>query len=186
MALMRIERVLALPGVVTASTMYIVQGAQGDRAELYFTSADGLTTRHIIDESEINTLVNNAIANFSAIEVAADITARDALTLTANAVVLVIDASDDATVASGAATYVWDNANTSWSKISEFATIDAVIDWANIANKPSSTVAAIDDAVAKRHAHANAAQLDKVNEDGNGDFTYNGANPLAAIAVSDW
>ena len=36
--------------------------------------------------------------------------------------------------------------------------------WAVITGKPNSAVADIDDAVAKRHAHANAAQLDKIGE----------------------
>lgn len=183
---MRIERVLALPGSVTASTMYVVQGVAADRAELYFTSADGLTTRHIIDESEITAIVTAAVASYSATEVVADIAARDALVLTANAVVLVIDATADATVATGAATYVWDNSGSSWTKVSEFESMDVVLDWANIANKPTATVGSIDDAVAKRHVHSNSTELDKIGEDGNGDLTYNGANPLAAIAVSDW
>ena len=46
------------------------------------------------------------------------------------------------------------------------------IAWAVITGKPSSTVANIDDAVTKRHAHANKAQLDKVGETG-GVMTYN-------------
>ena len=46
------------------------------------------------------------------------------------------------------------------------------IAWSVITGKPSSTVANIDDAVNKRHAHANKAQLDKVGETG-GVMTYN-------------
>jgi len=186
MSVLKIERVLALPATVTASTMYIVQATPAGRAELYFTSSDGLDTRHVIDETDVNSLVSSAIANFSAIEVVATIAARDALAPSVNTVALVIDATADVTVAIGAATYVYDAANTTWDKISEFATIDAVIDWANIANKPVSTVTAIDDAVTKRHAHANAVQLAKVGEDIDGNVTYNGFNPAAAIAVSDW
>lgn len=186
MALLRIERVLALPATLTASTMYVVQAALAGRAEVYFTDNAGTVARHIIDETDVNNIVSNAIANFSAIEVVANIAARDALVLSANAIVLVIDATADATVALGAATYVYDLATTTWSKISEFATIDAVINWSNIVGTPSSTVAAIDDAVAKRHVHANTAQLALVGEDVNGALTYNGINPEAYIAVSDW
>jgi len=186
MALLRIERVLALPSTVTPSTMYIVQATNATRAELYFTSADGLQTRHIIDEADINNIVNTALANFNSVEVVPNIAARDAMTLTANTVVLVVDATADPTVATGAATYVWDNANATWSKISEFATIDAVINWSNIVGTPTSLVADIDDAVAKRHVHSNKTQLDLIGEDVNGAFTYGGANPEAAIAVSNW
>lgn len=45
------------------------------------------------------------------------------------------------------------------------------IAWAVITGKPSSTVEDIDDAVAKKHAHANSAQLDKVGET-DGNLTY--------------
>ena len=45
------------------------------------------------------------------------------------------------------------------------------IAWAVITGKPSSAVADIDDAVAKRHEHANKAQLDKVGE-ADGVMTY--------------
>ena len=45
------------------------------------------------------------------------------------------------------------------------------IAWAVITGKPSSAVADIDDAVAKRHEHANKAQLDKVGET-DGVMTY--------------
>lgn len=46
------------------------------------------------------------------------------------------------------------------------------IAWSVITGKPTSTVANIDDAVTKRHAHSNKAQLDKVGESG-GVMTYN-------------
>ncbi len=45
------------------------------------------------------------------------------------------------------------------------------IAWAVITGKPKSTVEDIDDAVAKKHAHANSAQLDKVGE-ADGNLTY--------------
>lgn len=48
------------------------------------------------------------------------------------------------------------------------------IAWAVITGKPSSSVEDIDDAVTKKHAHANAAQLDKVGE-ADGVMTYGGS-----------
>lgn len=48
------------------------------------------------------------------------------------------------------------------------------IAWAVITGKPASSVEDIDDAVSKKHAHANAAQLDKVTE-ADGVMTYDGA-----------
>ena len=57
------------------------------------------------------------------------------------------------------------------------------IAWAVITGKPDSAVADIDDAVAKRHAHANAAMLDKINE-ADGVMTYDGAK-MATQAYAD-
>ena len=57
------------------------------------------------------------------------------------------------------------------------------IAWAVITGKPESAVADIDDAVAKRHAHANAAMLDKINE-ADGVMTYDGAK-MATQAYAD-
>ena len=61
MSVLKIERVLALPATVSPSTMYIVQATPAGRAELYFTSTDGLDTRHVIDEADVNSLVSSAI-----------------------------------------------------------------------------------------------------------------------------
>lgn len=185
MSLLRIERVLALPGTLTGSTMYIVKSATAPHAEVYFTDAAGTEARHVINKSEINTMISDAIASFSSIEVVADITARDALTPAANALVLVLDASADATVTTGAALYVYQLSNTTWHKVSEYESLDVVLDWASIQNKPTSTVADIDDAVAKRHVHANATTLDKIGENADG-ITFDGSNVEAFIANADW
>lgn len=60
------------------------------------------------------------------------------------------------------------------------------LDWANITNKPTSTVAQIDSAVANAHTHANKAQLDKIGEDGTGALTYNGQAVSAQWAATQW
>lgn len=52
----------------------------------------------------------------------------------------------------------------------------------DIEGKPSSTVAQIDDAVTKRHEHANKDRLDKINEGAGGVLTYNGEQ---YVRVSD-
>ncbi len=185
-ASMRIERVTALPGTLTASTMYIVKSAEAGFAEVYFSNNDGSEARHIINKSEINNMVTDAVTAFSNMEVVADITARDAISLTRNALVLVLDASGDVSVAAGAATYVYDLANTAWVKISEFESLDVTLQWTNIQGRPTSSSAAIDDAVAKAHVHANKAQIDLIGEDVTGKLTYNGANIEANVAVAAW
>ena len=54
--------------------------------------------------------------------------------------------------------------------------------WANIVGKPNSTAAEIDEAVSKRHEHANKAQLDKINVDEAGKMTFDGDNTVAYMS----
>jgi len=187
MSLLRIERVNALPGTLTANTMYLVKSATAGLADVYLVGSTVAEVRHIISKAEIDTLISTAVTNFNNIEVVADITARNALgaTLTRNALVLVADATGDATVTSGAALYIFNSGDDSWTKVSEFESLDVVLSWANIQDKPVSSVADIDSAVTQRHSHSNKTELDKVGE-ADGAFTYNGANPEAGIAVTEW
>lgn len=59
------------------------------------------------------------------------------------------------------------------------------INWSDIQGKPQSTVMAIDDAVAKRHTHANLAYLNKITEDISGQMLY-GNKGLKSRALADW
>lgn len=52
-----------------------------------------------------------------------------------------------------------------WQKIAESESLDVVVNWDSIQNKPSSTVADIDDAVTKKHEHSNKAVLDSLTYD---------------------
>jgi hypothetical protein len=63
--------------------------------------------------------------------------------------------------------------------------MDLIVNWADIQNKPTSSVADIDDAVTKKHTHTNKTQLDKVGEDGNGYFTYNSQN-YVVVGSTSW
>lgn len=183
---MHIERVTALPATLTPSAMYIVKATEAGLAEVYFSNSDGTEARHVINKSEINAMISTQLTNFSNIQVVADITARDALNPTRNVLALALDAAEDTTVTAGAALYVFDDATDVWHKVSEFESLDVVLQWDAIQGRPSSTVAQIDGAVSKAHTHANKAQLDKIGEDAQGNFQYNGAYIDANIAVSDW
>lgn len=112
--------------------------------------------------------------------IAADITARDALKdteeLKAGDKCWVIDASADDTVTKGAALYIvesisGDPATPTWKKISEAESLDTIVKWAAIQDKPTSTVTDIDDAVTKKHEHANKAVIDELTEGTIGDGT---------------
>jgi hypothetical protein len=85
----------------------------------------------------------------------------------------VIDATDDETVSAGGAEYLW--IGDWWIKISEAESMDLVATWADLQNKPSSSVADIDAAVTAKHAHSNKAVLDKLTEGANGLPLYDGA-----------
>jgi hypothetical protein len=110
--------------------------------------------------------------------IVADIAARNALSPTKNTQVLVLDATGDSTVASGAATYLYRVSTTSWIKLSEAESLDLILQWANIQGKPTSSPSAIDTAVGNSHVHnSNLTQLNKIGENADALFTYNNALP---------
>lgn len=174
MATFQIFKETALPGSLTANSIYLVTASNSNYVEIYVTDNTGTASRRVPTEADINSLITAALAGISAVEVVADIAARDALAPSKNTQVLVLDASADATVDSGAATYIWDNANTAWVKISEAESLDVVLEWSSIQNGPTSSPAQIDAAVTNSHTHTNKTQLDKINEDGDGFMTYDG------------
>lgn len=87
-------------------------------------------------------------------------------------IVMVTDATGDQTVKSGWAIYRRKagtqvlNTLDSWQKIAEAESIDVVLRWDNVVGRPTSTVTDIDDAVAKKHEHANKAVLDELTNSG--------------------
>ena len=86
--------------------------------------------------------------------------------------VMVLDASDDPTVASGWAIYRrLANASdlstlSAWQKVAEAESLDVTVTWDNISGKPNSTPAAIDQAVAHDHTHENKTVLDALTDTG--------------------
>jgi hypothetical protein len=187
MAEYKIWKETALPGTLEAHSIYLIApAAKPDYVEVYVTGAAGTTVKRVIGQDDVQALIDASISDLGAIEVVADIAARDALSPTANIQVLVLDASADATVASGAATYIYNAGTSAWIKIAEHESMDVALNWSDIVGRPSSTVEEIDDAVTKRHTHANKTELDKVGEDVNGKLTYNGALPVIAWNSTGW
>jgi hypothetical protein len=187
MADFNIHKVTALPGTLQANSMYVVtDGSSADHVEVYFTNNAGTASRHLPTKAEIDGWIAAAIASAGAVRIVADIQERNALTLNADTVVLVLNASADTTVASGAATYAYRKSNTSWTKISEAESMDVALSWANLAGKPASAVGLIDDAVTKRHEHANKTQLDKIGQDAQGHMTYDGNSPRISWNPKPW
>lgn len=187
MATYQVFKETTLPGTLQANSIYLVApAAKPDYVEMYVTGSSASTVKRIINDVDVQDMIDTSVASLTQLEVVANIAARNALAPTRNITVLVLDATGDATVASGAATYVYRLATTSWVKISEAESLDLAITWASITGKPTSAVVDIDDAVTKRHTHANLTQLNKIGEDGNGDLTYNGALPKTAWQSTNW
>jgi len=188
MAVFRLHKTTSLPGTLDGHAIYLVAPAsRPQHVEVYVTSADGSSVRRVLNADDIQAMIDASIAaSGAALEIVADIAARNALTPSNGKYVLVLDATGDPTVTSGAASYVWRASTSSWIKLTEYESMDAAVTWSMISGKPSSAPSAIDAAVANSHTHANMTQLTKVGEDGNGDFTYNGQYPRARLETAGW
>ncbi len=132
-------------------------------------TADGFTV-----ESRLTSLASS-VSGQSRMFVVEDIAGRDAIEAPeVGYQAWVKDATADPTVSSGAAKYIYEDEETGWVKTAEAESLDIVLSWADIQDKPASTAADIDDAVAKRHEHANKAEvLDKLSVAG-GNLTFDG------------
>lgn len=187
MSAIKIFKVTTLPVTLEGHAMYLVAPvAKPNHVEVYVTSADASVVKRIVNIDDIQSMINSSISASNAFEIVADIAARNALSLSGNKFVLVLDATGDVTVTSGAATYAWRSATSTWVKISEYESLDVVLNWSAIQNKPSSSVADIDSAVAQRHAHTNFTELNKISENVSGDFQYAGNYPRARLEAADW
>lgn len=197
---LKIFRETSLPGSLETYSIYMIApAARPDYVEMYVTGATTGTVKRVINQTDINLLVSDAIAAANELKIVPDIYARNqyiapGTTATTAKYVYVISANTgsnglyDNTVASGGATYLYNPAvgYTSWIKISEAESLDVTVDWGDITNKPTSSVADIDDAVSLRHSHANKTQLDNISEDANGLLTYNGVLPLTGWQSTSW
>lgn len=190
MSTFKIFKETSLPGTLEANAMYLIApSGKPNYVEIYITGTSASTVRRVLSEDDVAnmiTLANQTQNSLIELKVVNTIAERDALTPTQNILVLVKDATGDATVLSGAATYVYEKSNTSWTKISEMESMDVTLSWANLVGKPTSTSAEIDDAVLKKHSHANITQLNQIGEDGSGNLTYNGLNPRACLDSVNW
>lgn len=147
--------------------------------EIYVSNSAGTALKRLLTDTDIQSLIDASISGLAGeMPIVANIAARNALSLTKNTQVLVLDATGDPTVASGAATYLYRFSTTSWIKLSEAESLDLVLQWANIQGKPTSSPTAIDTAVGNSHIHnGNLTQLNKIGENADGFFTYNNALP---------
>lgn len=59
MATLKIERRLALPTTIEASTFYIIKSEEPDLVDIYFTDENNTELRHVITKAEIADLIAN-------------------------------------------------------------------------------------------------------------------------------
>ena len=182
MPAIKIHKTTALPSTLEGHSIYLVApAAKPDYVEMYVTNADATAVRRVITEQDVINLINARD-----IQIVNDIAARNALTPVNGQLVYVLNATGDPTVASGAASYLWKADTSEWIKLTEFESMDVIVRWSNIQGAPTSSPSAIDTAVANSHTHANKTQLDKIGEDGNGNFIYNGQPPRARLETAGW
>jgi hypothetical protein len=191
MSVLTIYKETALPATLTAHSLYWIAppGSDAKYVEIYMTGATASIVRRVINEADVNSIVNSAIAaipDSSTLQVVNTIAERDALALTYNTFVYVIDATADSTVSVGGATYVYNVSTSAFTKTSESESMDVILSWDKLQNRPTSSTADIDDAVAKRHTHANMTQLNKITEDADGNIKYGDKYPSAGLASANW
>ncbi|MDE7065367.1 MAG: hypothetical protein K2O70_07860 [Desulfovibrionaceae bacterium] len=118
-----------------------------------------------------------ALSGQSGTHVVSDIAARDDIAAPkVGDQAWVIDATADSTVSKGGAKYIYQSEEAGWVKTAEAESMDVVLKWANVQDKPTATVLEIDDAVTKKHDHANKADvLDKLGVSG-GKLQLDGAD----------
>lgn len=181
MALLKVFKETVLPGTPVADAIYYITDANASYVQMYVTSTAGVA-RRIPTSADTSAQITAAMGAFSKGTVVADIAARNAQTgRIVGDLTLVLNATGDATVASGAATYVVQSIGpVVWVKISEAESLDVALTWANITGKPASSPTSIDLAVTNSHTHANLTQLNLIGDSG-GQLTYN-----SIIVKTEW
>lgn len=139
------------------------------------TSADQVVHGDSNLQARLDSLMAS-VTGLSQVYVVADIAARDAIASPKiGDQAWVKDATADDTVSRGAAIYLYESADVGWTKAGEVESLDAIVTWSAIKDKPV-TDEHLTDAVDKRHAHANGADvLDKLSADAEGRLLLDGA-----------
>lgn len=177
----------SLPAQLNANSFYCIPSTTNpDFVEIYITNSTGTSAKRVPTQSDISDMISSALSGFTTIQIVENIAARNALSPNKSIFVLVLDATGDNTVNSGSASYIYDNAASNWIKVAEYESLDIVLSWDNIQGRPTSSVADIDDAVARRHSHGNKSVLDKISEDADGRITYQGMGTFVTWGSTSW
>lgn len=185
MSLVKIYKETAVPAVLESNAIYLIgSGTDPALLEIYVVNNVGDATRKIMGPNEVQALIDASISGIAGTEIVPDIPTRNNLVYTANALIVVEDASDDPEVGSGAALYAYKHSTSTFSLLAEYESLNLSLTWDSITGRPSSTAGQIDMAVLESHNHANATELDKLGEDTNGDPVYSGINFVMSGATN--
>lgn len=182
----KIYKETALPSQLEAHAIYLVSNTdKPDYYEMYVTNADGTKAKRQFGESDVQTLLAQFNASRGQLSVVENLANRNSISQkVVGTEVFVKDATQDSTVKSGGARYLWDGST--WIKVSEVESMDLNLDWSGVANRPTSSVQQIDSAVAKAHEHSNITQLNKIGEDSSGNLTYGGNAVKTEWSSNNW
>lgn len=114
MAEVKFYKVNTLPSVLDTNAWYIV--TNGNYAEAYVTTNNGVV-KEVGNSAMINDILSSYVFDSNSVKVVNTIADRNALSLTADTLVYVKDASADSTVGLGSATYIWSYYDSSWYKL---------------------------------------------------------------------
>jgi hypothetical protein len=165
MSQVRFNKVLALPQVLTPDSVYFVKN--GQYTETYLTDANAVAYM-VGNTAMTNALIDAKLSTATILNKVADIPARNAAATasTGNGLYLVVNATGDSTVTTGAALYFYDKAGNAYTKLSEYESLDVVTTWSMVSGRPASTPSAIDTAVSKAHDHTNLGVLNGLADSG--------------------
>jgi hypothetical protein len=179
-------KVSVLPGTLVTNAIYYVSVAGNPNlVEIYVVDNAGVAARHVINSTDVQAMIASAMSAANQLTIVTNIAARNALAPTVATWVYVIDATADTTVTTGGATYLFNPSGSVWIKSSEAESLDVVLNWSSLQGKPTSTVAAIDAAVAASHTHTNSATLNALGVS-SGNLTYNGTLPVSRWETAGW
>jgi len=183
----KLFKVSALPPAASLvpNALYFVSGIAPTDMELHVSDSTGANTRRLPTTADIVSAITTSIGSLDSAIFVADIAARDALAPTKVVTSLVQDATADPLVNSGAATYMFNPAVPEWVKISEAESLDVSVNYADLVGAPTASTSDLDDAVAKKHVHANSSVINKWSENGDGLAVYDGDRVLGVSYLSE-
>lgn len=183
MSKIKFYKTISLPDIPEPDSLYFV--LNNNIVDTYLTSSTG-EIRSTGNSEMINDIITDRLSDYNLIDIVNDISERNLLPRNKNFLVMVLDATDDETVNSGSALYAYIESSDTFTKVTEYESLDLVLSWDNLQNKPNSSVGEIDISVSLSHEHQNKSIIDNFSVDELGMLTYNGQPLSSTWTTNDW